>query len=78
MIRDLVRTACVIATLAVAASLLVETRLRLTAIELASRQSLQPPAVYVHAPHPSEEPGRLARLGRATLGWADAALGVVR
>lgn len=78
MTRDLVRTTCVIATMAVAASLLVETRLRLAGIELAVRQSSQPAAVYIHAPPQAEEPGRLARLGRATLGWADAALGVVR
>lgn len=83
MIRDLLRTACVIAAMAVAASLVVETRLQLATIDLAHRQaaswqagqggyaSAQPPA----APEP---PSRLARLGRATLGLADAALGVVR
>ena len=83
MTRDLVRTACVIATLAVAASLLVETRLRLASIELAVRQAAPcpmgyglpagPPAASQHEP-----PGPLARLGRATLGLADAALGAVR
>ena len=82
MIRDLVRTACVIATLAVAASLLVETRLRLAGIELAVRQAPCPVgygavAVPPQAAQP-EPPGPLARLGRATLGWADAALGVIR
>jgi hypothetical protein len=78
VIRDLVRTACIIATMAVAASLIVETRLRLTAIEVAARP--QPQAVtYGYAPQPpAQEPGRLARFGRATLGLADAALGVVR
>lgn len=74
MIRDLLRTVCVIATMAVACSLIIETRLRLAAIEVASRQAPQP-VVYGYAPEP---PGPLARLGRATLGWADAALGVVR
>lgn len=78
MIRDLVRTACIIATMAVAASLIVETRLRLTAIEVAARP--QPQAVtYGYAPQAqAPEPGRLARFGRATLNLADAALGVVR
>lgn len=82
MIRDLVRTACVIVTLAVAAALLVETRLRLAGIELAVRQAPCPVATVGYAPTPAgqatEPPGPLARLGRATLGWADAALGVVR
>jgi hypothetical protein len=78
MIRDIIRTACVLATMAVAASLVVETRLRLTAIEVAARP--QPQAVtYGYAPPPpAPEPGRLARLGRASLDLADAALGVVR
>ena len=82
MIRDLVRTACIIATMAVAASLLVETRLRLAGIELAVRQASCPVAPVGCVPAPTgqapEPPGPLARLGRATLGWADAALGVVR
>lgn len=78
MIRDIIRTACILATMAVAASLVVETRLRLTAIEVAARP--QPQAVtYGYAPPPpAPEPGRLARLGRASLDLADAALGVVR
>lgn len=78
MTRDLVRTACILVTMAVAASLLVETRLRLAGIELAMRQATHPPALYGTAPPPVEQPGRLAQLGRATLGLADAALGVVR
>lgn len=79
MIHDLVRTACVIATMAVASSLLVETRLRLAAIETAQRQAMAPPAVYASTP-PQEAPatGPLARLGAATVGLADAALGVIR
>jgi len=75
MIRDLLRTACIITVMAVAASLIVEVRFRLAAIEVAARQ--QPQAVtYSYALPP--EPGRLARFGRATLNLADAALGVVR
>ena len=78
MIRDVVRTACVLATMAVAASLIVETRLRLAAIEVAARP--QPQAVtYGYSPAPpAPEPGRLARFGRSALDLADAALGVVR
>lgn len=82
MIRDLVRTACVIVAMTVACSLLVETRLRLAGIELAVRQASYPAGYGVPAGLPTasqpEPPGPLARLGRATLGWADAALGVVR
>ncbi|MBM4023019.1 MAG: hypothetical protein FJ284_12430 [Planctomycetes bacterium] len=82
MIRDLVRTACVIVAMAVAAALLIETRQRLAVVDLAHRQALGSvtPAGYVPAPtgQTPEPPGPLARLGRATVGWADAALGVVR
>lgn len=83
MTRDLVRTACIIATMAVACSLLIETRLRLAAIDVAHRQAAawqggyaaQPATTQASQPEP---PGPLARLGRATLGWADAALGILR
>lgn len=82
MIRDLVRTACVIAVMAVAAALLVETRERMAVIDIAHRQALvtAAPVGYVPAPmgQAPEPPGPLTRLGRATLGWADAALQVVR
>lgn len=81
MIRDVVRAACVVVVLAVACSLIVETRLRLAAIDVACRQAVAaapPAAVYGWAPPAAEPPGRLARLGAATLGLADAALGVVR
>jgi len=75
MTRDLLRTACIITVMAVAASLIVEVRFRLAAIEVAARP--QPQAVtYGYAAPP--EPGRLARFGRATINLADAALGVVR
>jgi hypothetical protein len=82
MIRDLVRTACVIAVMAVAAALLVEMRERLAVIELAVRQAPCPVAYVPFAGLPAasqpEPPGPLTRLGRATMGWADAALQVVR
>lgn len=77
MIRDIVRTACVIAAMAVASSLIVETRLRLAAIDTAHRQAVAH-AVPVYAHAPPAPGGPLARLGAATVGWADAALGVVR
>lgn len=78
MIRDLVRTACVIATMAVAASLVIEVRCSLAAIDLAHRQAAAAAPVYVQATPPAPAPGPLARLGAATVGLADAALGVVR
>ena len=79
MIRDIVRTACIIIVMAVACSLLIETRHRLAVIDLAHRQAVAPPAVYASTP-PQAAPttGPLARLGAATVGLADAALGVIR
>ena len=66
MIHDTLRAALIIAVLAAGSSLLVETRQRLAAVELAARMATQP------------QPGRLQQFGRATLNLADAALGVVR
>lgn len=82
MIRDLVRTACVIASLAVAASLIVEVRFQLAAIDTAHRQAVQPLATLPVPPQPApampKAPGRLRSVGRAALDFADAALGVMR
>ena len=83
MIRDLLRTACVILGMAVAASLLVEVRFQLAAIDIAQRQAVTPlaglPTAY---PQPAsampKSPGRLRAVGRAILDLADAGLGVVR
>jgi hypothetical protein len=81
MIRDLVRTACVLVGMAVAASLLVEVRFQLAAIDLAQRQAVMPmaglPTAYPQ-PAPASPPGRLRAFGRAVLDLADAGLGVVR
>jgi len=74
IISDLVRAACVVATMAVAASLVVEVRFNLAAIEVASRQ--QQPAMYARTPDPPV--GRLRAVGRAAIEFADAALGVAR
>ena len=80
MIHDILRAALVVAVLAAACSLLVETRQRLAMLEIATKIAANQPHVaapdYVHAPQP--EPGRLRQLGRATLDLADAALGIVR
>ena len=78
MIRDVVRAVCVIAVMAVGASLLVETRMRLACIEAVARQQ-QPmplPPYAVQAPPPP--PARLRAVGGAVLNLADPALGVVR
>lgn len=81
MIRDLLRTACVIAVMAVASALLIETRLHLAAIDAAQRQAVMPmaglPPAYPQ-PSPAPEPGRLRAVGRAVLDLAEAGLGVVR
>ena len=77
IVSDLVRTACVVATMAVAASLVVEVRFSLAAIEVANRQvQVQPQPMYARTP---EQPvGRLRAVGRAAIDFADAALGVAR
>lgn len=78
MIRDLLRTVCLIAVMAVASSLIIETRLQLAAIDTAHRQAMQPLATLpVPQPAPAP-PGRLRAFGRAVLDLADAGLGVVR
>ncbi len=79
MIRDLVRTACGIIAMAVAASLVIETRFQLAAIDAAHRQTAMPVAVTPPAPAPAPAPpGRLRAVGRAILDLADAGLGVVQ
>jgi hypothetical protein len=76
MIHDTLRALLIIAVLAAGSSLLVETRQRLAAVELASRMATQPQPTMAYQPMP--QPGRLQQFGRATLNLADAALGVVR
>jgi len=79
MIHDTIRALLIIAVLAAGCSILVETRHRLTVIELSSRMvAAQPYGQPVYQPVPPPEPGRLRQLGRATLDLADAALGIVR
>jgi hypothetical protein len=78
MIHDTLRALLIIAVLAAGSSLLVETRQRLAAVELASRMATQPHPMHTYQPMPQPQPGRLQQFGRATLNLADAALGVVR
>lgn len=82
MIHDTLRACLIVAVLAAAASIAVETRHRLAVIDLSARlaASPQPQAMPMPAyqPMPQPEPGRLRQLGRATLDLADAALGVIR
>ena len=82
MIRDLVRTACICASMAVAASLIIETRFQLACIDTAQRQTPAAPHVVAWPPQPTpvepKPPGRLQAFGRAVLDLADAGLGVVR
>lgn len=75
MIRDITRTACAIAAMAVAASLVIEVRFQLASLDLAHRQAMQPMAT---PPQPPAPVGRLRAVGRAVLDLADAGLGVVR
>jgi hypothetical protein len=77
MIRDIIRTACVIATMTIGAGLLIETRYHLAAIDVAHRAALGQ-QVAQYQPLQAQPVGRLQAFGRATIQLADAALGVVR
>jgi len=83
MTRDLVRAACVVAVMSVAAALVVEVRWQLACIDAAHRATVaatlrqSPPVAPAPAPPPAP-PGRLRTFGRAVLDLADAGLGVVR
>lgn len=75
MIRDLFRTACVIAAMTVAAGLIIEVRFQLAAIDVAHRHGMgQPAPQYAQA----QQPNTIRRFGRASLEFADAALGILR
>lgn len=82
MIHDTLRAALLIAVLAAAASIAVETRQRLAVIDIASRMATPTQAQAMPQPvyHAIQQPeqGRLQRFGRATIDLADAALGVIR
>lgn len=82
MIHDTLRAFLIVAVLAAAASIAVETRHRLAVIDLSARMVVthQPPAMQMQSFQPvqQQETGRLQRFGRATLDLADAALGVIR
>lgn len=86
MIRDTIRAALVIVTLAAAAGIVIETRFQLAAIDTAHRAALAgapapmptlagPP---MPTPAPAHAPGRLRSFGRAAIDLADAAIGIVR
>ena len=79
MLRDIVRACLVIAVMAVAAALLVETRYQLAAIDVAHRQTLGQPAPLVATQQAQPQPpSPLRRLGRAGIDLADATLGIFR
>lgn len=84
MIRDTLRAALVVATLAACASIVLETRERLMVIDHAGRiMAANAAPAYYSAPTPPQatppQPeGRLRSFGRAAINMADAALNVVR
>ena len=86
MIRDTIRAALVIVTLAAAAGIVIETRFQLAAIDAAHRAALAgspatlPPLAGppMPTPAPAPAPGRIRSFGRAAIDLADAALGIVR
>jgi hypothetical protein len=77
MTRDIIRAALAIATMTIGAGLLIEVRFNLAAIDVAHRAALGQ-QVAQYQPAQIEQPGRLRTLGKATLYFADAALGIVR
>ena len=78
MIRDILRTACVIVAMTIGAALLVETRYQLAAIDVAHRQAFAPQMVTHQNTQPLEQPSRLRQFGRSALNLADATLGFFR
>ena len=77
MMRDTLRAALVVAVMAAAAALLVETRYQLAAIDVAHRQTIGQPAPLVSTPAAMPH-SPLRRFGRAGLDLADATLGILR
>jgi hypothetical protein len=73
MLRDIVRGAVVVIAAALLAEILVETRLKLVAVEWAARGGPQP---VTFAQQPPPRP--LRRMAMAVTDWADAALEIVR
>jgi hypothetical protein len=78
MLRDIIRASLVIACMAIAAALLVETRYHLAAIDVAHRAALGQQVAQIQPHSQAQQPGRLRQLGRATLELADATLGIIR
>lgn len=80
MIRDTLRAALAIAVMAAAASIVLETRQRLLALDHAARMIAAPAHAYAAPPQatPPQAGGRLEQFGRAAIRFADAAMAVVR
>jgi len=79
MIHDTLRAVLIVAVLAAGCSILVETRQRLTVIELSSRMvAAQPYAQPAYQPMPQPDPGRLRQFGQSAIDLADATLGIFR
>lgn len=77
MVRDAVRFILLCLAMCLASELIVDTRFRLAAVDVAHRASLaghQPQPVVVAAP----EPRPVARLGRSMVEVFDSALSIVR
>lgn len=73
MMRDVVRGVVIVFTVAFLAEILVQTRLKLVAVEWAARGGPQP--MMTAAPQPQRP---LRRMAMAVTDWADAALEIVR
>lgn len=85
MIRDTLRAVLVVAVAAALAAIAIEARSRIAAVDLAHQSCLaaiqgrsMPPPQWQQVQPPPPAEGRLQRFGRAVIGMADAAIGVVR
>lgn len=76
MMRDVVRGVVIVVTVAFLAEIMVQTRLKLTAVEWVARSGPQP--MTVAAPPPPQPQRPLRRMAMAVTDWADAALEIVR
>lgn len=73
MMRDVVRGVVIVVTVAFLAEIMVQTRLKMVAVEWVSRGGPQPMVAAAQQP-----PRPLRRMAMAVTDWADAALEIVR
>jgi hypothetical protein len=76
MMRDVVRGAVIVVTVAFLAEIMVQTKVKMLSLDWAARTGPQP--VAFAPPPPQAPPPPLRRMASAVTDWADAALEIVR